>query len=140
MEVISDNQMSGTIQKLRLVLIEHNEHKGIQNLIRDLNRLYVTTPSLYMGDSNSNLFEWTLHIQIVVIAFIRWDDSHNDHLIVIAHLTPIFRESYRIGVPLVAFIKKLNTDAKEYAGLGFGNQGGVDTEAIAWDAEGNPCA
>ena len=72
-----------------------------------------------------------------MIAFIRWDDSHNDHLIIVAHLTPIFRESYRIGVPFSGFYKEiLNTDAKEYAGLGFGNQGGVDTEAIAWDERG----
>ena len=69
-----------------------------------------------------------------MIAFIRWDDAHDDHLIIVAHFTPIFRESYRIGVPFYGFYEEvLNTDAKEYAGLGFGNQGGVNTEAIAWD-------
>ncbi len=117
-------------------LLEYNEHKGIQKLIRDLNQLYLKTPSLYLGDANSNLFEWIAcsDSESGVIAFIRWDDAHDDHLIIVAHFTPIFRESYRIGVPFNGFYQEvLNTDAKEYAGLGFGNQGGVNTEAIAWD-------
>ena len=55
-------------------------------------------------------------------------------MIVIAHLTPIYRESYRIGVPFEGFYEEiLNTDASEYGGLGFGNQGGVSSEPTFWD-------
>ena len=89
-------------------LLEYNEHKGIQKLIRDLNQLYLKTPSPYLGDANSNLFEWIAcsDSESGVIAFIRWDDTHDDHLIIVAHFTPIFRESYRSAFLSTAFIKK----------------------------------
>lgn len=123
-------------QSLDWHLLEYADHRGIQDLIRDLNVWYKEIPGLSAGDTNSNAFEWIAcsDSDSGVIAFIRWGHSQSDSLIVVAHFTPIYRESYRVGVPFAGFYRELlNTDAKEYGGLGFGNQGGVASENIAWD-------
>jgi 1,4-alpha-glucan branching enzyme len=58
--------------------------------------------------------------------------------VVVAHFTPIYRENYRVGVPLDGYYKEiLNTDADEYGGFGFGNIGGVESESVAWDSRDN---
>ena len=73
-----------------------------------------------------------------MIAFIRWGATERDCLVVVAHLTPIYRENYRIGVPFDGFYEEiLNTDAAVYGGLDFGNGGGLDSQSIAWDNRAN---
>jgi 1,4-alpha-glucan branching enzyme len=55
-------------------------------------------------------------------------------LAAVANYTPVLREEYRLGVPYPGFWQEiLNTDAKEYGGLGFGNSGGVTADQIEWD-------
>ena len=52
----------------------------------------------------------------------------------VGNMTPVLREGFRVGVPHAGFWKEiLNTDAKEYGGLGFGNNGVVESEVIEWD-------
>ena len=123
-------------QSLDWHLLQYRDHKGVQDLVRDLNSFYKTIPGLSAGDVQSNSFEWIAcsDSDSGVIAFIRWGASKSDTVIVIAHLTPIYRESYRIGVPFEGYYEEiLNTDAAEYGGLGFGNQGGVSSEPTFWD-------
>ena len=49
-------------------------------------------------------------------------------------MTPVLREGFRVGVPHTGYWKEiLNTDAKEYGGLGFGNNGVVESESIECD-------
>ena len=105
-----------------------------------MNELYLTIPGLACGDVNSRCFEWLAcaDAESGAIAFIRWGESDTDALVVVAHFTPIFRENYRIGVPLKGYYKEiLNTDAREYNGFGLGNSGGVDSESKAWDDRSN---
>ena len=46
-------------------------------------------------------------------------------------MTPVLRESYRIGVPRPGFYKEiLNSDAEIYGGSGKGNLGGRQSEQI----------
>ena len=46
----------------------------------------------------------------------------------------MLREGFRVGVPHAGYWKEiLNTDAKEYGGLGFSNNGGVESEPVEWD-------
>ena len=58
----------------------------------------------------------------------------SDDVAAVGNFTPVLREGFRVGVPHAGFWKEiLNTDAKEYGGLGFGNNGGVMAEPIEWD-------
>ena len=127
-------------QSLDWHLLEYPDHQGIQSVVRDLNDLYINTPGLANGDIDSRCFEWIAcaDSESGVIAFIRWGETENDSLVVVAHFTPIYRENYRVGVPLGGYYKEiLNTDAHEYGGFGFGNSGGVDSESVPWDSREN---
>ena len=104
-------------------LLEHAPHRGVQALIRDLNALYRSTPSLYEIDFTDAGFEW-----------ISWDDRDNSVLIwlrrdtsgnfviCVSNLTPIVRHDFRIGVPQRGVYRELlNSDKLEYGGSGVRN-------------------
>jgi len=53
-------------------------------------------------------------------------------LVVVANVTPVPREGYRIGVPRGGFWRELlNSDAGIYGGSGIGNRGGMAAEPVA---------
>ena len=56
-----------------------------------------------------------------------------EDVVAVGNMTPVLREG-RVGVPHAGHWKEiLNTDAKEYGGLGFGNNGVVESEVIEWN-------
>jgi 1,4-alpha-glucan branching enzyme len=109
-------------------------HKGVQNLVRDLNRLYRDTPALHARDCEGEGFEWLIadDRQNSVYA---WQRRAPDQppVAVIANFTPIGRENYRVPLPFAGRWREiLNSDAQVYGGSGTGNLG----EIIATGAEG----
>ncbi len=117
-------------------LLQYLDHHGIQMVVRDLNRLYQEIPSLATGDNRSEGFEWIncTDAENSILSFLRKADAPTDDLTAVGNFTPVLREGFRVGVPHLGFWKEiLNTDAKEYGGLGFGNNGGVLAEAVEWD-------
>lgn len=107
-------------------------HRGIQQLVRDLNGLYRSLPALHARDTDSSGFEWVIgdDAQNSVAAYLRRD---GDRLALVAcNLTPVPRERYRIGVPKAGrWAERLNTDAGVYGGSGLGNAGEAQTQAVA---------
>ena len=52
-------------------------------------------------------------------------------MLVVCNFTPVPRLGYRVGVPHGGYWREmLNSDAREYAGSGMGNLGGVHAEEI----------
>jgi len=52
-------------------------------------------------------------------------------VLVVCNFTPVPRTGYRVGVPHGGYWREmLNSDAREYAGSGLGNLGGVSAEEI----------
>lgn len=101
-------------------------HKGVQDLVRDLNILYQNEPALYELDTENSGFEWVVadDYNNSVFAYIRFAKDRSDFLISITNFTPIPRTDYKIGVPKDGFYEEvINTDAKEYNGSGQGNMG-----------------
>jgi 1,4-alpha-glucan branching enzyme len=80
-------------------LLDQPGHRGVQRLVRALNRLYCNEPLLYEGDSDPAGFAWTVGDDATnsVLAFER---RHGDAppMLVICNLTPVTRSDYRIGV------------------------------------------
>lgn len=117
-------------------LLQYLDHQGIQMVVRDLNRIYREIPSLATGDNRPEGFEWIncTDADNSILTFLRKADVPTDELAAVGNFTPVLRGGFRVGVPHQGFWKEiLNTDAKEYGGLGFGNNGGVQAEAIEWD-------
>jgi len=115
-------------------LLEKDGHRKIQSLVRDLNRLYRSQPSLHEGDCRSDGFEWIdcSDVDQSVICFYRFAINRKDSTIVVCNFTPAPRQEYRIGINEPGeYIEVLNTDSEYYGGSGMGNSGRIasdDTE------------
>ncbi len=109
-------------------LVTSKYHKGIQLLVKELNRLYSNEPALHELDFNPAGFEWidcndSAHS---VVTFIRKDQSEKNTVLVICNFTPVVQHNYRVGVPFDAFWAEiLNSDAVEYGGSGQSNKGSI---------------
>ena len=115
---------------LQWELLEFEPHKGIRNLVDDLNKLYKNEPSLWKNDFDPYGFQWIDcdDTSNSVISFMRRENESNEWLVVVANFTPNFHESYKIGVPLEGFYKEIfNSDGFKYGGSNKGNMGGKET-------------
>jgi 1,4-alpha-glucan branching enzyme len=122
-------------------LLDESFHKGVQNLIRDLNQAYRAVPALHQCDCEARGFEWLVadDRDNSVIAWARRGDDESSLAIVVSNFTPVPREAYRIGVPLPGFYREaVNTDGALYGGTNMGNLGGVMAEDTP--SHGKPCS
>jgi len=114
-------------------LLEDTDHRGVQELVRDLNALYVATPALYEIDFEPRGFGWISggDIENSVVSFLRRGSAEGDLAIVVCNFTPVVRQDYRIGVPQVGtYQEAMNTDDSSYGGSGVHNGDGVKAEKV----------
>ena len=109
------------------------ENRGLQNLVRDLNRIYRSEPAMYELNCVPEGFEWidANDSQQSTMSFMRKGKNPEDTIVCVFNFTPVVRGNYRVGVPYGGFWKEiLNTDSTEYAGSGVGNLGGVEASDV----------
>jgi len=102
-------------------LLDYAPHKGIQELIKALNKFYRAEPALYENQFVPDGFEWIDYsdAENSVISFIRKGNEPKDNLIIVCNLTPIPRENYRVGLPKKGVLKEVfNSDKKKFYGSG----------------------
>jgi 1,4-alpha-glucan branching enzyme len=122
-------------QSLEWHLLEYESHRGIQCLMRDLNKTLVAEPALYQVDFDWQGFEWldANDSDNSVFSFVRRGKNPDDLVLVVLNATPVVRYGYRIGVPRPGhFDEILNTDALIYGGSNVGNLGGMNTTEHTW--------
>lgn len=101
-------------------LLQYEEHKGVNQLVKDLNALYKEKPALYAKDTLPEGFEWINCISPnqCMLSYLRKADKETDTLVVIANFAGI-EQKFTVGVPYDGKYKEiLNTDYKKYAGQG----------------------
>ncbi|WP_294726867.1 1,4-alpha-glucan branching protein GlgB [uncultured Fusobacterium sp.] len=107
-------------ESLEWHLIEqHEENRGMQDFVRDLNKLYLDEKSLW--EDGSDTFEWIEHENYTenMIAFLRETRDKNEHLVVVFNFSGIDKRNYKIGVPKdVKYTVILNSDENRYWGRG----------------------
>jgi 1,4-alpha-glucan branching enzyme len=116
-------------------LLEHGEHAGVRDLVRDLNAAYRANPALWQVDFSHEGFRWLEPNDAAnnALAFTRLASDGAQPVICVANLSPVSREGYRLGVPLAgAWTEIVNTDSTFYGGSGVGNLGEVAAEKRAW--------
>jgi 1,4-alpha-glucan branching enzyme len=116
-------------------LLEVAEHAGVRDLVRDLNRVYRGEPALWEADFSPEGFRWIEPNDAFhnVLAFERIAKEGESRLVCVANLSPVPRESYRLGLPQEGRWREvLNTDSALYGGSGVGNLGAVEAEAKPW--------
>ncbi|MGH7813286.1 MAG: 1,4-alpha-glucan branching protein GlgB [Candidatus Binataceae bacterium] len=115
-------------------LLGDPEHRGLQTLVRDLNRLYRAEPALWEADTEPDGFQWLEpdDADSNAIAFLRIAPSSGRAVVCVCNFSPVVRSGYRIGVPRPGLYREmLNTDSETYGGSNVGNVGGVMSAPIS---------
>jgi 1,4-alpha-glucan branching enzyme len=116
-------------------LLDEADHRGVHNLMRDLNRIYRAEPALWEADHQAAGFQWidANNTDENVIAFMRIAPSSGRKLICVCNFAPIVRTGYRIGVPVPGLYREImNSDSTNYGGSNQGNRGSVTAEQVSW--------
>lgn len=109
-------------------------HYGIQNLVRDLNRLYRTLPALHEQDFEQAGFSWIdcQDAERSLLSFMR-RGLNGETVIIALNFTPVPRHRYRIGVPFHCTYQEIfNSDSHHYGGSNLGNSGEIHAELLPW--------
>ena len=115
-------------------LLQYDYHRGVKQLVGDLNHLYTGSSALHHFDFDYQGFEWIdCHdTDQSVLSYLRKNDQ-GEMMVIILNFTPIPRENYRIGVPGAGeYCEVLNSDSEFYAGSNLGNGGPLQAENIEW--------
>ncbi|KUN50177.1 hypothetical protein AQJ43_34830 [Streptomyces avermitilis] len=95
------------------------DHRGMRDLVRDLNTLYRAEPALWERDTDPSGFAWVVGdaAEDNVFAFLR-HAADGTPLLAVSNFSPVVRHDYRLGVPddIPAWQEALNTDAARYGG------------------------
>ena len=113
------------------------DHRGVQNLVRDLNHTYTDTPALWQLDTDPAGFTWLDNnaAEDNLFSFVRFDTAGNP-LVCVSNLSPVVRENYRIGLPEAGtgeWAEALNTDDPGYGGSGVRNPGPIEADPTPWN-------
>ncbi|MFE9403721.1 1,4-alpha-glucan branching enzyme [Streptomyces sp. NPDC006530] len=98
-----------------------SDHRGVRDLVRDLNAVYAAEPALWERDTDPSGFSWVAGdaAEDNVFAFLR-HDAKGTPLLSVSNFSPVVRAEYRLGVPdgPAAWQEVLNTDESRYGGGG----------------------
>ncbi|MGW7363417.1 1,4-alpha-glucan branching enzyme [Streptomyces sp. NPDC054841] len=115
------------------------DHRGVRDLVRELNAVYAATPALWQQDTVPEGFAWVDGgaAEDNVFAFLRFD-ADGAPLLAVSNFSPVVRHEYRLGVPpsVSAWAEVLNTDAARYGGGDVLNPDPVKPESVAAHGHG----
>jgi 1,4-alpha-glucan branching enzyme len=123
-------------------------HRGILQLITDLNTRYRELDALWSLDVDPAGFQWIDANDATgnVLSFLRYGKPGSAHngadegvgaaLACVANFSGAPHHGYRIGLPRPGYWREvLNSDAEGYGGSGVGNLGGVEAVAEPWHGQ-----
>jgi 1,4-alpha-glucan branching enzyme len=103
-------------------LTQYSYHKGIQELVKDLNSLYKSAKALHQLQFSSEGFEWLSYddSENSILSYIRKGKSKKDRFVILCNFTPTPHQAYQIGVPEGNSLSLVfNSDASKYGGSDF---------------------
>ncbi|MCX7522146.1 1,4-alpha-glucan branching protein GlgB [Microbacterium sp. STN6] len=115
-------------------ILEQPIHRGLFELVTELNRLYRATPALWQLDNEAAGFEWIDggDARGNVVSFLRRGDDGTP-LVVVVNFAGVPHEGYRVGLTQAGeWTELLNTDAAAFGGSGVGNMGSVTATDEPW--------
>jgi len=122
-------------QSLDWNLLAEADHRGLQALVRDLNRVYRGQRALWEADHDPAGFCWidANNADENAIAFMRTAPSSGNRLVCVCNFSPVVRRAYRVGVPAAGLYREvLNTDSTIYGGSNQGNAGAAYADHTPW--------
>jgi 1,4-alpha-glucan branching enzyme len=124
-------------------LLDHAPHRGVRDLLADLNRLAREWPATYERDHDPMGFQWldADDADHSVYAFLRWAHAGASAVACVANFTPVPRAAYRVGLPWAGRWDVLvDTDSPAWGGSGFAGYSfaapGVDAAtSVPWQGQ-----
>ena len=113
-------------------LLDHLPHRGMQQLVADLNHRYLENPQMWELDHEHAGFQWIDggNADQNIISFLRFDSKGNSIAVVVNFAGHPYHD-FRIGLPRSGkWTEILNSDSESYGGSGVGNSTGVIAESI----------
>lgn len=118
-------------------LLENDDHKKLNRLVSDLNKMYTTLPAMYQKDDSWEGFEWINCItpQACMLSYLRKAEKVEDTLVVVVNFANA-KQEFTVGVPYEGKYKEiLNTDSRTYGGSGCINEKEKRTLEQEWDGK-----
>ncbi|HWE92219.1 MAG TPA: 1,4-alpha-glucan branching protein GlgB [Pseudonocardiaceae bacterium] len=125
-------------QSLDWGLLNEPLHRGVRDMVADLNAAYRAHPALFRMDREPDGFSWIDGNDAGnnVLSFLR----HSGHpaepgstVACVANFAGVPHLGYRLGLPHTGRWREvLNTDARRYGGSGVGNLGSVLADDTPW--------
>lgn len=109
-------------QSLDWHLTQYQYHRGVQETIKDLNKLYKSSKALHQLQFSAEGFEWLSYddSENSILAYVRKGKTRKDRFVVINNFTPTPHSNYQIGVPEGKKLSLVfNSDESKYAGSDF---------------------
>ncbi|HEV2829915.1 MAG TPA: 1,4-alpha-glucan branching protein GlgB [Pyrinomonadaceae bacterium] len=130
-------------------LLEDSAHKGLQDLIRDLNNIYQKKNALWEVDGEPEGFQWidANNASENIVSFIRRSrlpsapdsSTAGRELICVANFAPVLRENHQLGLPRKGTYRLIaNTDDELYGGGGVKLPKSIKAEGEP--IHGQPCS
>ena len=113
-------------------LLDDPLHRGVQQLVADLNSVFVHEPALHRCDHEPGGFQWVVgdDTHASVYAYLRFGGEGVPPILAVCNFTPEVRRGYRIGVPEGGLWRELcNTDSAHYGGSNVGNGGMIHADS-----------
>src|SRR5438874_4163790 len=104
-------------------VLEFGVHKGVQNWVEQLNRLYRAEPALHELENDPAGCEWVdcNDSGASIVSLLRRGLNPDDVVVGVFNFTPVPRLGYRVGVPRSGCWRGLlDSDGQEFAGRGSG--------------------
>jgi len=108
-------------ESLPWFMADQPDHRGVMNLVRRLNTLYRERPDWHRGDLEDEGMLWVAadDTETSVYAYVRRDPKGSAWSLIVANLTPVYREAYPVGVPQAGEYRLLlSTDDLDFGGFG----------------------
>jgi len=117
-------------------LFEHAPHRGVSELVAELNATTQAWPALWAHDNNPMSFQWldSNDSEHSIYAFIRQsvEPPYSASVVCIANLTPHPRTGYRVGVSAPGQWQVLiDTDLARFGGSSYRGRNAVDATTVA---------
>ena len=114
-------------------LLQHDYHRKLQDMVREINHFYRQQPALYEVDVHYTGFEWVdFHdVENSIIAFLRKAENPNDFILFCCNFTPVVRQGYAFGVPADGIYDEIfNTDTESFGGSNVRNPHGIPAQSV----------
>ena len=121
--------------------LEEDRYQKFNYFVKDLNKLYKNTASLFEVDFSHDGFEWIdfNDSDNSILSYKRKGKDKGDYTITILNFTPIVRDNYKIGVPENCNYEVIfNSDSEYYGGGNIGNNTNLKPIKMLWQE--NPYA